>query len=77
MVNSRRWQKESDEWVKMTDKNREMKEKRNKNRQIQGYKVEIIFYSTFKMLQTHLTGLQRQWTKETLSIKLKQFTQHQ
>tara|TARA_R100000742_G_C4271698_1_gene90708 strand:+ start:24 stop:320 length:297 start_codon:yes stop_codon:yes gene_type:complete len=42
-INDKKWQKESDEWIKMTDKNREMKEKRNKNKQIQGYKVEIIF----------------------------------
>ena len=43
MVNSKQWQKESDGWVKMTDENREMKEKRNKTKQLQGYKVEIIF----------------------------------
>ena len=43
MVNSKRWEKNSDEWIEMTNKNRKMKEIRNKNRQQQGYKVEIIF----------------------------------
>ena len=43
VVNSKRWQKASDEWVKTMHESREMKEKKNKIKQIQGYKVEIIF----------------------------------
>ena len=43
VVNSKRWEKNSDEWVQTMHKSREMKEKRKELQQQQGYKVEIIF----------------------------------
>ena len=41
--NTARWQKASDEWVKMTEESRKRKEKAKELSEQQGYKVEIIF----------------------------------
>ena len=43
MVNSKRWEKNSDEWVQTMHKSREMKERRKELQGQQGYKVELIF----------------------------------
>ena len=48
MTNSKRWQKNSDEWVKAMHASNEKKQRKKAMAEVIGYKVEIIFTQSMK-----------------------------